>query len=67
MAFRLLAADKEDVKYTDDPGVHIEDIGTLAISMLDTTNGKQRYVEFTMKFGSTKIEAMAHDRSMMNE
>ena len=66
VGFRLLAADKEDVKYTDDPDARIEDIGTLAISMPDTTKGKQRYVEFTMKFGCTKIEAVAHDRSVMN-
>ena len=66
VGFKLLAANKEEVKYSDDPDACIEHIGTLAINMPDTTKGKQRYVEFTMKFGGTEIEAMAHDRSVMN-
>lgn len=55
----IYCSEKEHVMFTTDPGVRR--CGELYLEMPDTTGGKTRELQATMKFGDTEIKVEARD------
>lgn len=54
-------SDKEYPHYTDEEGC--KEIGSLTVSMPDTTGGTNRTVNVKFKFGATKITVEGFDET----
>ncbi|XP_029967741.1 heat shock 70 kDa protein 12A-like [Salarias fasciatus] len=59
MSFSFFRTERKNPQYVDEWGV--EEIGSMKVSMPDTTRGRDRRVKLQIKFGFTEMKATATD------
>lgn len=57
VSFKLYTSTQPDPHYTDEQ--HVKQIGMISVDIPDTTGGKDRPIDVSMKFGGTEVEVTA--------
>lgn len=57
VSFKLYASTQPDPHYTDEQ--HVKRIGMISVDIPDTSGGKDRPIDVSMKFGGAEIEVSA--------